>query len=71
MEDLLTEPYVEMKVGDKKFYKFTNGTLVYSEEEFKALLRKNIAETTEVKDEVKQEAKPINRGNKKKKSTNN
>lgn len=69
MEDLLTEPFTIITRGEQKLYKFKNGKDIYSEEEFKALLKKNIEDTCEVKSEVKQETKSTNKRNKKAKST--
>lgn len=59
MSDLLTQPYI--KIGDK--FKFANGQKTYTEKEFKDILRKNIEETTEVKNEVKPKAKRIKKEN--------
>lgn len=71
MNDLLTQPYIEIKRGDKKLYKFKNGQKIYSEEEFKAILKQNIEDTCEVKSEFKQETKSVDKGNKKTKSKSN
>ena len=59
MSDLLTQPYI--KIGN--LYKFANGQKTYTEKEFKALLKNNIEETCEVKDEVKPKARKTNRKN--------
>lgn len=71
MNDLLTQPYIEIPRGDKKLYKFKNGQKTYSEEEFKAILKQNIEDTCEVKSEFKQETKSVDKGNKKTKSKSN
>lgn len=59
MSDLLTQPYI--KIGNK--YKFVNGQKTYSEKEFKDLLKENIEETCEVKDEVKPKARRVKKEN--------
>lgn len=67
--DLLTKPFCTIGHGENKLYKFIGDYKTYTEAEFKALLRKNVEETCEVKSEVKQETKPTNKRNKKAKST--
>lgn len=60
--DLLTQPYSVIKRNGYNLYKFKNGPLVYTEEEFKAILKKNIEDTTN--NEVKQETIPTSKKNK-------
>lgn len=61
MNDLLTQPYIKIGKGKNALYKFTNGQKTYTEKEFKALLKNNIKETCEVKDEVEPKARKTNR----------
>ena len=68
MGDLAIEPYIKWKSGDQYLYKFKNGNLTYTEQEFKDALRKSIKEGIS---ETKQETKPVNTKNNRKKSTAN
>ena len=68
MGDLAIEPYIKWKSGDQYLYKFKNGDLTYTEKEFKEMLRLSIKEGIR---EDKQETKPVNSKNRRKKSTTN
>lgn len=67
--DLLTKPFYTIGKGENILYKFVGDYKTYTKAEWEEMMKQNIKDTCEVKDEVKQEAKPINKRNKKTKST--
>lgn len=59
MNDLLTQPYIQIGSGKNKLFKFKDGKGTYTEEEFKALLKQNIEETC--KNDIKPKTKRTNK----------